>query len=869
MTGKSGFSIKSILPLSKHDYQLILQVCVGILFVLLGIYFIRHEQTELASVKQNLTHALPVWVFLGLIFVIAFVWIQGLMYQVSFAATGHRIHLKTGVLLYLRRNLISVFLPAGVLTNMMFYNKSVEKKEGVDKTQIYLASTIFTLCSIATGILVGIPGVFWLLLKSQISKNMAMGILLIVVFVGVIIYAAVSYQRKGKFYVFLEKRLPGVVQTLSLLDTSNINRKKVFLVAGLSMLIECIGIIHLFLSAKALGLDPSLEMAIVGYSIVLLLLMTSPFLRGMGAVELALSFALTLFGLSTAVAISVAFLFRFFEFWSLLVLGILAVVGQKNNLFLRMTPSILLFVLGIVNIFSSITPAIPERLQVIQNMLSLEGIHASTWIVFITGFILMGVSVFLVRGLRNAWIMAVILTSVSLIGHLTKGIDWEEATLALVVLGSLVYQRKQYFIKSDIRLLGARIIPGVMVMVTVIVFGTLGFFWLSPTHFNTDFNLWDSFSESVTTFLLMNVDLTPATRFGKDFLLAMHLMGGTSLLYIFFLLLRPLIFRPQQHAEDDFMKAKELVNKHGRSSLDYFKTYYDKQLWFSPEGEGFVAFKTTQRYAIVLEDPVLEHDYSMAEVVREFDGYCRENGLRTIYYRIPESSKGIYESLEKKLLPIGEEAWVNLENWSMEGSDKRALRNIVHKFNRLGYTFRVHPAPQTGAFLQQLQSVSDEWLKDKQRSEIVFSQGLFDEKELKNQTILSLDDPEGKVAGFVNLVPGGSPDKANFDLMRSTDDAPGGTMDVIFVNMFEYLRSEGFRTCTLGMVPLSGIVKPENVEERVIKLAYEKIRQFSHYRGLHSFKDKFEPDWEMMYLAYNDPYDLFYLPRALDRVIKP
>jgi len=597
--------------------------------------------------------------------------------------------------------------------------------------------------------------------------------------------------------------------------------------------------------------------------------MTSPFLRGMGAVELALSYALTLFGLSTAAAISVAFLFRFFEFWSLLVLGIVAVVGQKNNLFLRMIPSILLFVLGIVNIFSSITPAIPERLQVIQNLLSLEGIHASTWIVFISGFILMGVSVFLVRGLRNAWVMAVILTSVSLIGHLTKGIDWEEASLALVVLGSLVYQRKQYFIKADIRLLGARIVPGIMVMATVIVFGTLGFYLLSPTHFNADFNLWNSFSEAVTTFLLMNVDLTPATPFGKDFLLAMHVLGGTSLLYIVYLLLRPLIFKPQQHTEEDFLKAKELVNKYGRSSLDYFKTYYDKQLWFSAEGEGFVAFKTTKRYAIVLEDPVLERADSMPEIVREFDGYCRENGLRTIYYRIPESSREIYDSLEKKLLPIGEEAWVNLENWNMEGSEKRALRNVVNKFSRLGYSFRVHPAPQTGAFLQQLQSVSEEWLKDKQRNEIVFSQGLFDEKELKDQTILSLSNPEGKVAGFVNLVPGGSPDKANFDLMRHTDDAPGGTMDVLFVNMFDYLINEGFRTCTLGMVPLSGIEKPGNVEERVIKLAYEKIRQFSHYRGLHSFKDKFEPDWEMMYLAYNDPYDLFYLPRALDRVIQP
>ncbi len=869
MIRKSGSFSWSLLPSNKHDYQLILQVSVGIIFVLLGIYFIRNEQTELHAVRYNLVHANSIWIILGLVFVFVYVWIQGLMYQVSFAATGHRIHITTGVLLYIKRNLISVFLPAGVLTNMIFYNKSVEKREGVDKTRIYQASSIFTLCSIATGIFVGIPGIVWLLLKNQFAQSMAIGFVLLMVFAGLIIYISVSYRKRGRIFVFLEKRFPAVVQTLSLLNTSNISRKKVIVVAGLSMLIECIGIAHLFISAKALGLNPSLEMAIMGYSIVLFLLMTSPFLRGIGAVELALSLALTLFGLSNAVAISVAFLFRFFEFWSLLALGLIAMIAQKNSLFLRMTPSILLFLLGIVNIFSSLTPAIPERIQILQHILSLEGINASTWIVFISGVILMGVSVYLVRGLRNAWVMAIVLTSISLIGHLTKGIDWEEATLALVVLGSLLYQRKQYFIKTDIRTFWDRVIPGIMVIAMLIVFGTVGFYLLNSKHFNTDFNLWESFQETLTAFLLVNVDLKPATAFAKDFLLAMHVMGGISIVYVVFLLLRPLIFKPQHYAGDDLLKAKELVKKYGKSNLDYFKTYYDKQFWFSREEKGFVAFKATKKYAIVLEDPVFSNDISMTEILRDFDIFCRENGLRTIYYRIPDSSRELYESIEKKILPIGEEARLNLETWTMEGSNRRALRNIVSKLSRHDYSFRVHPAPQSSAFLQQLQSVSEEWLKDKQRKEIVFSQGLFDQKELKNHIILTLSNPEGRVAGFVNLIPGGNSFEANFDLMRNASDAPGGTMDALFVGMFNYLKAEGFRTCTLGMVPMSGIKKPENVEERMIKLAYEKIKQFSHYKGLRSFKEKFDPDWEMMYLAYNDPYDLFYLPGALDKVIQP
>ncbi len=39
-------------------------------------------------------------------------------------------------------------------------------------------------------------------------------------------------------------------------------------------------------------------------------------------------------------------------------------------------------------------------------------------------------SAFLLKGLRNAWIMATGLAFFSLIGHLTKALDYEEASLA-------------------------------------------------------------------------------------------------------------------------------------------------------------------------------------------------------------------------------------------------------------------------------------------------------------------------------------------------------------------------------------------------------------------------------------------------------
>jgi phosphatidylglycerol lysyltransferase len=861
--------MKKIMISIKGQSKLILQIAFGLLSIALGIYFIRHERAELTKVGDALTSAQPTWVFLGVLLILVFVIVQGLMYQYSFAAVKENVRLSAGISLFLKRNLVSVFLPAGMLTNMFFFNQDIEKREGVSTTQIYFASSIFSAASIFTAILVGLPALMWLMLKGNLTGKYFIGILITAIALFLATFAVISLLQKGLVYHLLKKKMPEIVHLFERMSPESFDDKKIWSVVGLSLVVELIGIAHLYIAIKALGGTPTLEIAIFGYAIVLLLLMSSPFLRGIGAIEVALTYVLTLFGFTTVLALSVAFLFRFFEFWSILILGIVALLAQRDNILLRILPAFSLFILGVINIFSALTPALPERLSALTKVIPLSAVHASTWLVVISGVVMLALSVFLLRGLRNAWLGGVCLSALSLIAHLTKGIDWEEAILAFVVFSSLIYQRQQYFVKPDLRLARRSIGPALIAVVTVIIFGSIGFYLLSPHHFNVDFSLWQSVREAVSTFLLINIDLNPATDFGREYLLAMNILGSCTLAFFAYSFLRPLILKPATTIDEDVQKAKALVEKYGRGSLDYFKTYYDKQYWFGSEGDRFVAFKASQNYAIVLENPIAASDDLMAKTIADFDAYCRKNGLRSAYYRIPESSKMIYEKMGKKLLPIGEEAVADLNKWTIDGSEKKGIRNSVNKLSKQGYQFHAHLPPQSDAFLQQLKSVSDEWLTDMKRTELVFSQGLFAEKELKSQTILSLENPEGKVIGFVNLIPDYTSGEANFDLMRKTEDAPNGTMDFLFVQMFQYLKELGFFSCNMGMVPMSGIEDPKNLQERVIKLAYERIRQFSHYKSLRDFKDKFDPTWQMMYFAYSAPFDLMYIPGALERVVEP
>jgi len=81
----------------KNHYKIIFQITSGLLFVTLGIYFIKHEITEISNVKDTLTAANPLWLLSGIVMLAAFVFVQGLMYKVSFEAIHERIQASESV----------------------------------------------------------------------------------------------------------------------------------------------------------------------------------------------------------------------------------------------------------------------------------------------------------------------------------------------------------------------------------------------------------------------------------------------------------------------------------------------------------------------------------------------------------------------------------------------------------------------------------------------------------------------------------------------------------------------------------------------------------------------------------------------------
>lgn len=855
------------IPFFSENGKLIIEFIITVFFIGLAIWFINNEKTELHNVKVILFDANIFWLTIGLMFVILYIALQALMYVTSFAAVNTGISFREAVVLFLKRNFISVFLPAGGVSSLLFYTKDIEKK-GITRTQIYFASSIYGFVGILSVVIVAIPAFLIALAGKSVGKNEWMALGGIILMLAAFYYGFKVISAKGRFYNWLISKFPNLEIYLDEIQQNQADRKQLIYTVLVSVLIEFVGIAHAYIAMLALNFHPSLFTAFIAYLVMVVFLIISPFLRGLGAIEISMTYVLIRFGFTNAESIAIMLLFRFFEFWLPFLSGIVTFLLKLDKLLMRIFPSLLLFGLGIVNIISVLTPAISSRLEVLKEFLLPEIIYSSDMLVLLTGLFLLVTSVFMLKGLRSAWWFAVVLTLTSLIGHLTKGIDFEEATFAFIIFLILIFTRKEYNIKSNPKLRTIGLQTSLLTVAAVIIYGTIGFYFLDKNQFHIDFSFLQSIRYTLLNyFLIGSSDLVPHKAFARDFIYSIQISGFLSMVFLIYTLIRPYVYCPAPTGEE-LTTAKQLLENYGNSPLDYFKIYSDKLLFWPNDTRSFLSYRLSGNYAVVLENPVAPDKEAMKQCIKEFGRYCYQNGLKTLYYRIPSENLQVYKELRMKSMFIGQEGVVDLDKFTLEGHQVKSIRNAVKKITDLDYRSIIYHPPQPGGLMQKLRAVSDEWLKTNERNEICFSQGIFDEDEIKDQVVLTVENKEEKIVAFLNVIPDYVKDEGTYDLLRKTADAPNGAVDYILVELFRYLKSQNIRYANIGFTPMSGQSNPQTFPEKSMKFVYEKIRSFSHYKGQRGYKEKFEPLWSDKFLVYNNDYDLIQAPSVLAKVIK-
>ena len=309
------------------------QVLAG-LILLLAFVFFRSERKEMMQIIPSIKSAKPIWLIIGFGITLLYISLQAVMYITSFKAVGLKLKFWDAVNLFLKRNFISVFLPAGGISSLAYLPKQI-KKQQFETNKIIQASSIYGFIGLLTVFIIGVPIIIYSIYVNKYFNDSWISLVILGIILILVYFIYNSFKTKNKFYQIIEKKFPRITEEINPIFEASLNRKNINLTILISTIIEITGILHVYIAMLALGIQPTFDAAALAYTISVLLMIISPFLRGLGAVEFTMVYILTQFGYSHNQGLVTTLLYRVFEFWLPLVFGCLSFMWRGRKLFAR------------------------------------------------------------------------------------------------------------------------------------------------------------------------------------------------------------------------------------------------------------------------------------------------------------------------------------------------------------------------------------------------------------------------------------------------------------------------------------------------------------------------------------------------------
>ncbi|MEY4590076.1 MAG: hypothetical protein RL497_2152 [Pseudomonadota bacterium] len=297
----------------------------------------------------------------------------------------------------------------------------------------------------------------------------------------------------------------------------------------------------------------------------------------------------------------------------------------------------------------------------------------------------------------------------------------------------------------------------------------------------------------------------------------------------------------------------------------------DKYFLFSESGKSCLMFGKASGQWIAMGDPIGEESEFPALIWRLAE-WADTAGARIAFYKVDGAHLPLYINLGMSVFKLGDEARVNLHDFTLAGGKKLNLRNNYNKNIKDGLVFSVVEGAQLQQLMPRLRVISDEWLSDKSTQEKQFSLGFFSEDYLNFGAVAAVEY-RGEVVAFASLwrnhtqhhnaqhhTQQHTQHEVAIDLMRYGHSAPKRVMEFLTLSTLLWAQSEGYRWFNLGMAPLSGLQSHRlaGVLHKVGGHLFATHTRYYNFAGVFTYKEKFTPEWHGRYLVAKHSWQLVF-----------
>jgi lysyl-tRNA synthetase class 2 len=514
---------------------------------------------------------------------------------------------------------------------------------------------------------------------------------------------------------------------------------------------------------------------------------------------------------------------------------------------------------AVLTLSSSLSPTLPARQRLLEALEpgSAEAVAHAAGV--LGGVVLLALSFGLLRGRRRAGPVAIGVLCVLAAVHAVKGLDYEEALLALALAG-LLWGGRRTLARG-----GAPSRP--LVAALYVLLALTGAYAVTVTAL-----LVSGHSPGVAAALGRAgrgvVDGGRLESLGEPLKTIVHALVGVGALALFGLL-RALLApaRAQDgHGAEEHARAARVVADHGRDSIAPFVLRADKAFHFSRG--GVLAYRTLRETAVVSGDPVGPPGTAPL-ILADFLEVARERGWDVVLTGAGERHLEGYRALGLRTLRIGSEAIVDPATFTLSGRASRTVRKAVHRVEKHGWRIEVVRARElTPLLAAELGKVEETWRRAQPRlyGFAMAMDRLWGAPEDLDDTYVIGRRPSGEVRAFQRYVSyrGG----LSLDAMRRLDDEPNGISDALVAAALADARERGVREVSLNFAGFAHIMAADVLESRSQRLVRWGLRRMHgrfRLERLVRFNEKFNPRWEPRHLVYTQHTRL---PLAALRVLQ-
>jgi lysyl-tRNA synthetase, class II len=531
----------------------------------------------------------------------------------------------------------------------------------------------------------------------------------------------------------------------------------------------------------------------------------------------------------------------------------------KRLTWIPVVAALLTFLIGISDVLAVFKPTWHERLHKVNAVVPGTLTVATRTSDVIIGLLLLLLARGLRRRKRRAWQAVIALLAFDIVIHFLHFPHFASVTVSvssivgIVLLAVLLFRHQDFYAIGDPR--SRRTALWVFLGLVVMDFAIgLGYLAVGPLAGNY------SFIQRVQDVLYELVGVYgPVIQWASDprgdlYHWLTGALGGFTVivtLYVFFRSARP----RAALAAADATKLRELLDRHGdRDSLGYFALRNDKSVIWSPSGKAAVCYRVVTGVMLAAGDPIGDPE-AWPGAITEFLSEAARHAWRPAVMGCSEQGAEVWcREGDLTALELGDEAIVNVTEFSLSGRPMRNVRQMVNRVAKNGYTAEVRRVGDIPPLeLNQIVKDADLWRGTHTERGFSMALGRIGAPGDENCVLVTANE-NGVLRAILHFVPWGT-DGLSLDLMRRDKTAQAGLNDFLIVEAIKGAPGLGVKRVSLNFAMFrAALERGERIGAGPVLKAWRGLLVFAsrwfQIESLYKFNAKFAPVWEPRFFVY-------------------